>query len=1409
MSFLWQDPETVQSVKAIRIRPPRRIGRRRKSPIVIDKKRMSLKPEQQINIEEQETEDIAQEFLGHVDDIARLLSEIRIKPASSYFDIDTKKLRNSFTVKNIPNINALEATIQSVKDMTQTHPEILLGQVDKVEDPMFKHEIQMEALLAVGVKDPERGEQLFIDFKKGPSDSINYSEEVVPYSYRNPLVEKMFAELPAERVLEYGLEKEMLKEGRELDWLTGWANKESLLNKDPERSLEIWKYAYTTFPDQVDDVGRLLMMMSHIAGLLLKIDPDRAYEVQKEALEHETKGPERLESFQKEVNEAKIDQLLAQDKFAQAWRIFKQKKEENALPSRSKMSMFSGSHFGQLAKAQVKRMLDYSKTLEIDQDPSPTFVKAAEMVNKLQDDFPSVSVLHEEVYEHARLRGIERAEKMRYDKAIILSPKEIFRDVKESLEPYQAIIAAAIVRDRPGQLFTPKEAFRAFRAVCDNPEQQILAAIMSPDSFAPHDELELEELDFLKKRLFELHYPEHNLQIYDNLDFYVQAIKESLSEDDLFKFLKVDVRGDTMRRKGNVEAYLDLAAGLDDMKEAEIRYRFIDRHPALVFSSYKSFPELEGDEEGREYVLEKTVKHRSIDDVVFEEETLSFFDSSFDDVVLRYIDKHAIDVWRFLDVEDLKGHELTQDAKDKLVNNMLQNKNYSKLFDAPQLPDFVQGAVFEPKLVSMAVCVIIEQKRKNRSDVNLENIELVTGSPIDYDAVGRAFVASNPDIASTMRFTSNSNKFDKGIPWAGMLRRLQKVQGMSKNEAHDPWRTDLEPLIAEMKDLNILDMHSKEDGEIVFKFISEFGMMNTPIIMHVFAESQRVSKTEEMSEEAKAHLSEFIGASRLAKLEKPKDVVNEIRQRKRKIVKDLLADGKVPKIFYTAIGQEIIQSTIGSTRWGRAEHSLGGLMRQWSKTRDRMPKDVGLPEGYQEEVVEVTQRDRSAESEVVDTSERVGRLVTKKWFLQGLEKSIDVFYALDVEVENVKEHLVSLAEDIVYNLMMKQERLKDRISKMQGEPPEGMTKNLDLLQTQIEKVRELWRTDLEGFPEDMTLIWGGLVDIMEKVNAIGLKGSSVDLFLKTLSALHIRQDDLNEALKVVTEDMARFVLNKQAPGESLSDVFDVSSFDQNTIFEMQQFTDGYLAEHYLHPNQESGHSCHEPFSKHLLWQLNRIWGFAAGRDKHPMAKAKRQVDAILDNKVLSDSTTPVAMVPGHGLMRIFSGDTGDACYTSQHKKLANAEFPSLHTVTFVTGRDTAHERFAGSVLFVETKSDAPSLKGRNDESVLLVRANNPRENLIQAVDDEELIGKTLEMAIETAKHRGLDMVVVPLDRAGGSCSNRAVVGNFYRKYFSTNPKVQLHNEPETNFNGYPNWDPAGNYPVVKIWDSSEGKIGGW
>ena len=222
------------------------------------------------------------------------------------------------------------------------------------------------------------------------------------------------------------------------------------------------------------------------------------------------------------------------------------------------------------------------------------------------------------------------------------------------------------------------------------------------------------------------------------------------------------------------------------------------------------------------------------------------------------------------------------------------------------------------------------------------------------------------------------------------------------------------------------------------------------------------------------------------------------------------------------------------------------------------------------------------------------------------------------------------------------------------------------------------------------------------------------------------------------------------------------------------------------------HTGHELFASNALKSLQRSWGGHLEVDGHPLTQAVLSLQKL--EKSLSedsDEKISVTLVPVRGILRIFSGDIGDACYTSCHNELARGDYERLTSFIYVVGRGTSYERLQGSVLIIETKT----LDG---EPVLLIRANNPRESLLREVNSEKLLKTVLSSLTELAKKRGITKVVVPLDKSSSSCSNRPLVAEYYAKHFGAKPKLDLVNEPETNFNGYSVWNKGGAHGVIDI-----------
>ena len=169
------------------------------------------------------------------------------------------------------------------------------------------------------------------------------------------------------------------------------------------------------------------------------------------------------------------------------------------------------------------------------------------------------------------------------------------------------------------------------------------------------------------------------------------------------------------------------------------------------------------------------------------------------------------------------------------------------------------------------------------------------------------------------------------------------------------------------------------------------------------------------------------------------------------------------------------------------------------------------------------------------------------------------------------------------------------------------------------------------------------------------------------------------------------------------------------------------------------------------------------------------------------------LVPVRGMLRVYSGDVGDACYTSRHEEFARGGYPGITAFIYVAKSGTPQERWAGSVLAIETHTD-------DGAPVLLVRANNPRQNVIAGLDADAFVEQVMERMIELAKRRGIKYIVVPLDGSGKSCSNREDIAAAYHRAYEAKKPVALEDVPETNFNEYHSWDVDGDHPCVVVWE---------
>ncbi|MBU1166909.1 hypothetical protein KKC60_00680 [Patescibacteria group bacterium] len=603
--------------------------------------------------------------------------------------------------------------------------------------------------------------------------------------------------------------------------------------------------------------------------------------------------------------------------------------------------------------------------------------------------------------------------------------------------------------------------------------------------------------------------------------------------------------------------------------------------------------------------------------------------------------------------------------------------------------------------------------------------------------------------------------------FVAFARKAFSIQSPASRAEHCPWRNDLKKLISNQTKSGAIDLSSKQGQGMFLKYLKEIGPFNLVMLFPIFTELNREKEVRSLAEETKKLLREF--GVKVDKFSKTAEVLNDLKQRKRAMIQGLQKDEIMPKVLTSVIGGEIYQSIIGSTQWSSGR-SLAELVRECEHSSKTSPKLFKLPEGYETKTIKIRKQALASEVNQTDKKEEMNRLVEDERTQEIIDREVlPVFEAINVASdEKVESWWLSARKDLADSLESVIDSLQEKLGKM---PEAGKERAA----TQIKAYQ-----DLLTFCSEYTFLEGddtenSIVKVMEALSEVPLKNNKV----------------LVDTLRKV----ACFHLIETMPTNyTFMDPFRQPELDSaEKVKVLDNFIKEYLGEHYLHPSKDPIQTYHQPFSKNVYRNMKSIFGLTGDFRKRPLGLLRNKIDAIESSgEVIVENTTDVKLVPVRKMLRVSSGTIGDACFDKQDLLLAKGRWPLLTSIVFVANPETAVERFSGATLLIETKSF-------DEQPTLLVRANNPSENLLGSVDPDALNAEIIEYAIETAIKRGLKRVVAPLDKVSASCSNRSKVADYYKKNFSKAKKIMLKNTSETNFNDYPVWDANGEYACVEIW----------
>ncbi|MDO8584284.1 MAG: hypothetical protein Q7R83_03850, partial [bacterium] len=654
-------------------------------------------------------------------------------------------------------------------------------------------------------------------------------------------------------------------------------------------------------------------------------------------------------------------------------------------------------------------------------------------------------------------------------------------------------------------------------------------------------------------------------------------------------------------------------------------------------------------------------------------------------------------------------------------------------------------------------------------------------------------------------------------PWMKAFLKIHQLQATSSNEENDPWIKEFRPFFASIQ--GVLDLHKSEDAEILVQFIRENGMVNLPQLFSVYAVCQRAKICDEIPPEIVETIEQ--DGIRLRKntserdwrFPNPKAILVELKRNTDAFVERLLAGEE--RVVESALGQERFARFIGHSQWGRGD-SVAALEGVWMETRKKNPEASRLPAAFQPASLFVREKVRGSSTEpaLEDGESRLARyLATSEVKEQGEALSRSIHTALNWYSPVLLNHqrviltsLQTMREEIRRWLDRSPEEIEELIHLAKNEEEKrALEKKKRALanpkgRANMEKQTEQLKQALE-VAEGLNFEFaseGQLVETIEQLSQLVAVCPAVNIALRDVSAIHmdtVMPDGWSQELR------AAFIASSELTPER--------------ILILEKWCRDFMREHYLHPEQKKEHTGHTPFSKNALLELQRVWR------QQESAKGKVPIEMIADkiraarspSREFMENRLAISMIPSNGLLRIHAGDLGDGCHTAQHYPLASGQLPGVYAWTyFVETKEKKTEIIPrGSLVGIATKK----LDGT---PVLVARANNPRENFIQSVNETDLVLQSLKEVIATARRlrdervatdQGsspagkCQSVAIPLDKASQSSTNRPMVAAVYASRFGSCQRVDFVNSPDTNFNGYSTWSGQGTYGCGVIWEMDE------
>lgn len=706
-----------------------------------------------------------------------------------------------------------------------------------------------------------------------------------------------------------------------------------------------------------------------------------------------------------------------------------------------------------------------------------------------------------------------------------------------------------------------------------------------------------------------------------------------------------------------------------------------------------------------------------------------------------------------IDQEHLK---YIQEEYNRSIDQYVEKQsNTSKTLEfIKKQEELLSGEVIPKTDVQNALSRLTEKlKAIFREDFSDEYLELLVGQRKELDDVPEQYISRQEKEAI----------INNGV-WSESITTMLNLYKPSRRTAYDVWYTEMAPLVNEKNKEGEISFKNPKDGELVLDYVKKIGPINLPLYFTLFKNIKGSPSVKEMDQTLKQEILENFNVNvDVLCASDPTNIdliISEIEKYRHKVRVEFSNENIefIKKVIDTKYGEEFIASVKGSSGFGQVE--IKDVIDVYARAINKKSEKFEVDPAYEKVGIEVgeysadsIQQDNSQEIEKVlnnselkiayaRISETMNLNIGDAGVLKELNKKIEVEF--DNKINNFKENIIR--------------------QKAADNPNEQAIQNMERMENAMEEMKKNFQNIIikDNF-DSVDLLNQYFHSIPDKFN------SKADLF---------RYLTIND-------------FQKRFP-DQFPNVRNIQSGEPNEVgvTTVVAFLRDHIGEHYL--NKKHGHGPESAISiedKNILRYLRKTWG-VNDFDNNILSVSDKKINQLSRGELVGKKRN-ITMIPSKGLLRIFSGDLGGACTSNRAQELAAGKYEGITAYALVINKGQNNERFGGSFLVVETET-------KDKQPMLVLRANNPSQSLVQTVDTDSLIENVISEVKNIAKRKGIKHVGVVRDNASQACSNRTEVSEYYKKNFADNIKVELKKTDDTTFNGYDIHNSKGSHPVVLL-----------